>query len=94
MKRFALGGLIVAGIAVVAAVGFAGAAVAQPAKGTQAASTPKSWSYDIKGGKRVPKSNRVAQADGSWREELKQGPCVQVKEGTANGEVKITRRCD
>jgi hypothetical protein len=90
MKRFALGGLVVAGIAVAA---FAGAASAQSVKTAQA-STPKNWSYEIKDGKRVPKSNRVANADGSWREELKQGPCVQIKEGTANGEVKITRRCD
>ena len=93
MNRFALGGLVLAGIAVVAVAGFAGAANAEPGKGAQA-STPKNWSYEIKGGKRVPKGNRVANADGSWREELKQGPCVQVKEGTANGEVKITRRCD
>lgn len=93
MKRFALGGLVLAGIAVVALAGFAGTASAQSVKSAQA-STPKNWNYEIKGGKRVPKGNRVANADGSWREELKQGPCVQVKEGTANGEVKITRRCD
>lgn len=93
MKSFAIGGLVLAGIALVAVAGFAGTASAQPAKGAQA-STPKNWNYEIKGGKRVPKSNRVANTDGSWREELKQGPCVQVKEGTPSGEVKITRRCD
>ena len=92
MKRFPIGRLVIAGIAVVAVAGLAGNAYAQSGKGTQA--TPKGWNYEIKDGKRVPKSNRVANADGSWREEVKQGGCRTVKEGTANGEVKITRRCD
>jgi len=42
----------------------------------------------------VPKGNRVTNADGSWREELRQGSCVTVKEKTANGEYRETRRCD
>jgi hypothetical protein len=93
MKSFAIGGLVLAGIALIAVTGFAGPASAQSVKSAHA-TTPKNWNYEIKDGKRVPKSNRVANADGSWREELKQGPCVQIKEGTATGEVKITRRCD
>jgi hypothetical protein len=68
------------------------AAVAQ-AQG-QNESTPRGWSYEIKDGKRVPKGNRVTNADGSWREELKQGNCVTVKERSATGEYKETRQCN
>jgi len=49
---------------------------------------------EIKDGKRVPKGNRVANADGSWREEVRQGKCVTIKEKTAAGEYRETRRCD
>ena len=56
--------------------------------------TPKTWNYEIRDGKRVPKSERVTNADGSWREETRQGKCVTVKERTAAGEYKETRRCD
>ena len=56
--------------------------------------TPKGWNYEIKDGKRVPKGNRVTNADGSWREELKQGKCVTVKEMSAKGEYKETRQCN
>jgi hypothetical protein len=73
--------------AVAGAIGFAGAAAAQ--------ATPKGWNYEIKDGKRVPKGgNRVTNADGSWREETRQGSCVTVKEKTAAGEYKESRRCD
>jgi hypothetical protein len=58
------------------------------------ASTPNSWNYEIKDGKRVPKADRKVNADGSWREESKQGACVTVKEKTATGEYKESRRCD
>lgn len=57
-------------------------------------STPKGWNYEIRDGKRVPKGERVTNADGSWREETRQGKCVTVKERTAAGEYKETRRCD
>jgi len=57
-------------------------------------STPKNWSYEIRDGKRVPKANRVTNADGSWREEVKQGNCVTVKERSASGEYKETRQCN
>jgi hypothetical protein len=70
----------------------AGAAMAQAQPQTQA--TPHGWSYEIKDGKRVPKGNRVTNADGSWREELKQGNCVTVKERAATGEYKETRQCN
>jgi len=51
--------------------------------------TPKGWNYDIRDGKRVPKAgNRVTNADGSWREEVRQGNCVTVKEMSKNGEYK------
>ena len=58
------------------------------------ASTPSSWNYEIKDGKRVPKAERKVNADGSWREESRQGACVTVKEKTPSGEYKESRRCD
>jgi len=76
-----LGALAVAG-----GVGFAGAAAAQ--------TVPKNWSYEIKDGKRVPKGERVTNADGSWREETRQGKCITIKEKSPAGEYKETRRCD
>lgn len=75
-------------LAASAAFAFASAASAQ------AQSTPKNWNYEIKDGKRVPKAERVTNADGSWREEVRQGKCVTVKERTPAGEYKETRRCD
>jgi hypothetical protein len=36
----------------------------------------------------------VTNADGSWREETRQGKCVTIKEKSAAGEYKETRRCD
>ena len=74
-------------------VGAAGAAYAQ-SNASNAQSTPKGWNYEIKDGKRVPKANRVTMADGSWREEVRQGNCVTIKEKTAAGEYKESRRCD
>ena len=56
--------------------------------------TPKGWSYEIRNGQRVPKGNRVTNPDGSWREEVRQGNCVTVKEKTATGEYKETRQCN
>ena len=79
--------LVIGGVAVAAAAVPASAAPGdnQP--------TPRSWSYEIKDGKRVPKGNRVTNKDGSWREEIRQGNCVTVKEMTAAGEYKETRQC-
>ena len=71
-----------------AAGGLATSAIAQ------SQSTPKGWNYEIRDGKRVPKANRVSNADGSWREEVKQGNCVTVKEKSPSGEYKETRQCN
>ena len=76
--------LMLGAVALVATAGTANA---------QNQSTPRGWNYEIKDGKRVPKANRVTNADGSWREESKQGKCVTVKERTAAGEYKETRQC-
>ena len=81
------------GATVLVGAGFAGAAYAQ-ANTNNAQATPKGWNYEIRDGKRVPKANRVTNADGSWREETRQGSCVTIKEKTASGEYKESRRCD
>ncbi len=82
---------VLGGIALVVALGYAGAAAAQ---GNQARATPKNWNYEIKDGKRVPKAERVTNADGSWREEVRQGKCITIKEKSPAGEYKETRRCE
>ena len=84
--------VILIGAVTLVATGFATAAYAQ-AQG-QDQQTPKGWSYEIKDGKRVPKGNRVTNADGSWREEVRQGNCVTIKERSASGEYKETRQCN
>lgn len=82
-------------LSVMAGFGIASMALAQaPQPQGQSESTPSGWSYTIKDGKRVPKGNRVVNADGSWREEIRQGKCVTVKEKSAAGEYKETRNCD
>lgn len=86
-----LGALAVAG-----AFGASGAA-AQPAGGPNSGqcTSPPGLNYMICNGQRVPKpGNRVVNADGSWREEVRQGSCVVVKEKTAAGEYKETRQCN
>jgi hypothetical protein len=88
MKLFATRALIVGAVAFAATAGAASVADAQ------ARSTPKSWNYELKDGRRVPKSNRVTNADGSWREEVRQGNCITVKERSAAGEYKETRQCN
>jgi hypothetical protein len=88
-KRMLVLGMIAAGAAALGA----GAAVAQQSQQPQ--QTPKGWNYEIRDGRRVPKSgNRVTQPDGSWREEQRQGNCVTVKERSASGEYKETRQCN
>ena len=82
---------VLGGIALVVALGYASAAAAQ---GNQVRATPKNWNYEIKDGKRVPKAERVTNADGSWREEVRQGKCITIKEKSSAGEYKETRRCD
>lgn len=84
---------IVLGIGALAlAATAASAAYAQVTTGDQ--QTPKDWNYEIKDGKRVPKGNRQVFPDGSWREEIRQGKCLTIKEKSAAGEYKETRRCD
>lgn len=81
---------------VLAVAGVAFATTAASAAFAQSAdqATPKGWNYEIKDGKRVPKGERQVNADGSWREEVRQGKCVTIKEKTASGEYKENRRCD
>ena len=88
MKRILKTAAVLGGIALVAAVGYASAAA------QASAPVPKNWNYEIKDGKRVPKGERVTNADGSWREEVRQGKCITIKEKSAAGEYKETRRCD
>ena len=88
MRRF----LVLVTMAAVAGFGFATMASAAPVE--KAKATPKSWNYELKGGKRVPKGNRVVQADGSWREEVRQGKCITLKEKSAAGEYKESRTCN
>ena len=90
MKSISRTAALLGGIALVATAGFTGAASAQ----AMGKATPKNWNYEIKDGKRVPKGQRLTNADGSWREEVRQGKCITVKEKTAAGEYKETRRCD
>ena len=83
--------LIIGAAGLVAAMGFATIAAAADQR---AQATPKGWNYEIKDGKRVPKGDRQTNADGSWREEIRQGKCVTIKEKTAAGEYRESRRCD
>lgn len=81
--------ILIAAAAALLAGTSASAALAQDRR------TPPNFSYEIRDGKRVPKpGNRIVSADGSWREEIRQGSCVTVKEKSAAGEYKETRRCD
>jgi hypothetical protein len=84
----AVGGVAVAALAASAAFAQSGG---QSSSGTQ--NTP--FNNEIKDGKRVPKpTSRITNADGSWREETRQGNCVTIKEGTPDGAVRTTRKCD
>ena len=96
MNKTAIKVLIVGAIALGATAAYAAAPAQnqQDQNPQQSAKTPKGWSYEIKNGQRVPKGNRVTNPDGSWREEVKQGNCVTVKEKTASGEYKETRQCN
>jgi hypothetical protein len=89
--RIARKALALGGTALIAAATLAATAGAQPAPTRP---TPKNWNYEIQNGQRVPKGNRIANPDGSWREELRQGNCVTVKEKSKAGEYKETRQCN
>jgi hypothetical protein len=90
MKKTAVKLLIVGVVALGATAAYAAAPPAQK----ETAQTPKGWSYNLQNGQRVPKGNRVTNPDGSWREEVRQGNCVTVKEKSATGEYKETRQCN
>jgi hypothetical protein len=85
--------LVKAGLAAALALFVAGSAGAMVQAGT-APSTPKGFSYELRDGKRVPKGNRVTNPDGSWREEVRQGQCVTVKQKSPAGDYTETRKCD
>jgi len=81
-------------LAAVAVIAFGAFAPASAQKADKASSgTPDSWSYEIKNGRRVPRGNRVSSADGSWREEVRDGACVTVRQMSASGEYRETREC-
>jgi hypothetical protein len=82
--------LVAAGLGIAAVPGMASAQAAG-----QGCVSPPGMNYMICNGQRVPKpGNRVATADGGWREESRQGNCIVVREKTASGEFKESRRCD
>lgn len=86
---FACVALVAAGLA----LNFAAPAFAQRGEKPKA-QTPATFSYEIVNGRRVPRGKRVTNADGSWREEIRDGDCVTLKEMSAAGEYRETRKCD
>ena len=88
MWKFVLGFGALALAATAASAAYAQVATA----GDQA--TPKGFNWEIKDGKRVPKGQKQVNADGSGREESRQGKCVTIKEKSAAGEYKESRKCD
>lgn len=81
--------IVLGTVALSAAAAFTTAAVAQNQQ------IPNGWNYELRDGRRVPRSgNRVTNPDGSWREEVRQGNCVTVKEMSKSGEYKETRQCN
>lgn len=84
-------------VAAIAGLGLATMAAAQAAptaKKSAAAATPKGWNYELdKKGNRVPKGNKVTNADGSWRKETPGGRCVTVEEMSADGVYRKFSEC-
>jgi hypothetical protein len=81
-------------IAIAAAALGAFGTPANAQKSEPEAKTPSNWSYEIRNGRRVPRGNRVTAADGSWREEVRDGACTTVRTMSASGEYRETRQCD
>lgn len=84
-------------LALVLAFGAFGAfspAEAQPQRAQHTVKTPASFPYEIVNGRRVPRGNRAVNPDGSWREEVRDGPCVTLKEKSPEGEYREIRKCD
>ena len=69
-------------------------AEAQQQGAKQSAKLPDTFPYEIVNGKRVPRGKRIQAADGSWREEINDGPCSTVREKTASGEYREVRKCN
>lgn len=84
---------LAAGVIVVAAIGVASMTPALAQKSKAQGKTPDGWSYDIRNGQRVPRGNRVTNADGSWREEIRDGNCTTVRTMSAGGEYRESRQC-
>jgi hypothetical protein len=86
--------MLAAGLALTGLGLAASSADAQSTAG-QGCVSPPGMNYMICNGQRVPKpANRVVQPDGGWREETRQGNCVVIREKSASGEFKESRRCD
>ena len=73
--------------AVALAATAASAAYAQATAGNDQA-TPSSFNWEIKDGKRVPKGQRQVNADGSWREEIRQGKCVTSRKSRRRANIR------
>ena len=87
-----IGKILIVGAFAISATSFSASIYAQAPQQPQ---TPKSWNYTIgSNGQRVSKSNRITNPDGSWREEIRQGSCLTIKERSASGEYKETRQCN
>jgi len=89
---FAVTALVAAGLAW--SFGGFSPAHAQGDRGKSEAKTPANFSYELVNGRRVPRGKRITNADGSWREEIRDGDCVTLKEQSAAGEYRETRKCD
>ena len=85
---------IIIGVGTIALAATAASAAYAQATASNDQATPSGFNWEIKDGKRVPKGNRVNNNDGSWREEIRQGKCVTIKEKSAAGEYKETRSCN
>jgi hypothetical protein len=91
MRKTATRALLIGATAIAAMASYASA---QPAQKQLLQRTPQGWNYNLQNGQRVPKGNRVTNPDGSWREEVRQGNCVTIKEKSTSGEYKESRQCD
>ena len=86
-----IGTAVAAGLVALAFGARAPAAAQKPER--TASSVPDNFPYKIENGRRVPKSNRVTKDDGSWREEVNDGGCTTVREKSAAGEYRESRKC-
>ena len=90
-RHMILAGLVA--LATTAAFGHSAPASAQQ-KSRVKGETPPNFPYEIRNGRRVPKGKRVTAPDGSWREEIRKGNCVTLRQKTADGVYSETRECD